>query len=320
MEYQAVGRSGLRVSQVGLGCNNFGRQCDFGTSRDIVHAALDAGITLFDTANVYGHGRSEEFLGQALKGLRQDVVIATKFGVHPGDGDGTDRGRLWIRAARGDILRAISESLRRLGTDYVDLFQLHWPDPGTPIDEILATLDSLVRAGKVRYVGHSNFAGWQVVEAHYRAQSHNWTPFISSQSHYNLLHRNIEAEVVPACQACGLSVLPYFPLASGFLTGKYDRNSAPPARSRLGQSAQTARKVMSAKNWELVEKLRAFAAERGRSLTDLALGWLAGRPPVASVITGATTAAQIRGNVAAAAWRLTADDMAEVDKLSARPG
>jgi aryl-alcohol dehydrogenase-like predicted oxidoreductase len=312
MEYRAVGQSGLQASLIGLGCNNFGRECDFDTSKEVVHAALDVGITFFDTANVYGHGRSEEFLGRALKGVRQDVVIATKFGVHPGEGDGP----LWIRATRTDILRAVEESLARLGTEYIDLFQLHWPDPGTPIDEILATLDGLVRQGKVRYVGHSNFAGWQIVEAHYRAQRHHREQFISCQCHYNLLHRNIEKEVIPACKACGIGVLPYFPLASGFLTGKYSKDSPPQAGTRLGGSPQAAQRVMSLKNWQLLDRLTAFAAAHGCTMTALALGWLASQPQVACVITGATAPEQIRSNVAASLWRLSAEELGAVDQLS----
>jgi aryl-alcohol dehydrogenase-like predicted oxidoreductase len=312
MEHRALGQSGLRVSAVGLGCNNFGRQCDYAQSEAIVRAALDAGITLFDTANVYGRGRSEEFLGNALKGSRDDVVIATKFGVHLG----ADNGPLWIRATRTDILRAADDALRRLQTDYIDLFQLHWPDPGTPIDEVLETLDGLVRSGKVRLVGHSNFAGWQVVEAHYRAAMHGWTPFVSSQSHYNLLHRDIEKEVVPACEAYGISVLPYYPLASGFLTGKYARDTPPPAGTRLGESARAAQQVMSAKNWAILERLNALADELGRSMTELAMAWLAGQPYVTSVIAGATGAEQVRANVAACGERLSAEEMDAVGGLS----
>jgi aryl-alcohol dehydrogenase-like predicted oxidoreductase len=312
MEHRALGQSGLRVSAVGLGCNNFGRRCDYAESKAVVRAALDAGITFFDTANVYGRGRSEEFLGNALKGLRGDVVVATKFGVHYGG----DSEPLWIRATRTDIRRAADEALRRLQTDYIDLFQLHWPDPGRPIDEILETLDGLVRLGKVRFVGHSNFAGWQVVEAHYRAELHGWTPFISSQSHYNLLHRDIEKEVVPACAAYGVGVLPYYPLASGFLTGKYARGTPPPAGTRLGESAQAAQQVMSAKNWDLLERLNALADELGRSMTELAMAWLASRPGVTSVIAGATGAEQVRANVAACTERLSTDEMDAVDRLS----
>jgi aryl-alcohol dehydrogenase-like predicted oxidoreductase len=312
MEHRALGQSGLRVSAVGLGCNNFGRKCDYAQSKAVVRAALDAGITLFDTANVYGRGRSEEFLGNALKGLRDEVVIATKFGVHLG----ADSESLWIRATATDILKAADDALRRLQTDYIDLFQLHWPDPSRPIDEILVTLDGLVQSGKVRFVGHSNFAGWQVVEAHYRAAMHGWTPFVSSQSHYNLLHRDIEKEVVPACEAYGVGILPYYPLASGFLTGKYARGTPPAAGTRLGESAQAAQQVMSAKNWAILERLNALADELGRSMTELAMAWLAGRPYVTSVIAGATGVEQVRANVAACTGRLSADEMDAVGRLS----
>jgi aryl-alcohol dehydrogenase-like predicted oxidoreductase len=315
MEHRALGQSGLQVSAVGLGCSNFGRKCDYEQSKAVVRAALDAGITFFDTANVYGRGRSEEFLGNALKGLRDEVVIATKFGVH----HGRDSEPLWIRATPGDIRTAADEALRRLGTDYIDLFQLHWPDPSRPVDEVLETLDGLVRLGKVRFVGHSNFAGWQVVEAHYRATMHGWTPFISSQSHYNLLHRDIEREVVPACEAYGVGLLPYYPLASGFLTGKYARGIPPPAGTRLGASERAAQQVMSAKNWAILERLNALAAELGRSMTELAMAWLAGQPYVTSVIAGATGTGQVRANVAACTARLSGDEMDAVDRLSRPP-
>jgi len=313
MEYRHLGRSGLQVSVVGLGCNNFGMRCDFDQSKDVVHRALDAGITLFDTADVYGgQGKSEEFLGKILKGRRQDVVLATKFGMKMGDGPHKSGG------SRKYIMSAVEDSLRRLDTDYIDLYQLHRPDPETPIDETLRALDDLVRSGKVRYIGNSNFAGWQAAEAHYVAKQANLTPFISAQNEYNLLDRRIEGELVPACNAYGLSILPFFPLASGFLTGKYRQGQEMPAGTRLANAGPMAARVLTDKNYEMLGKLEAFAEARGKTMLDLAIGWLASLPHVGSVIAGATKPEQIDQNVAAGGWKLTAEEVAEVDAMSRR--
>lgn len=313
MEYRHLGRSGLQVSVVGLGCNNFGMRCDFDQSKAVVHRALDAGITLFDTADVYGgQGRSEEFLGKILKGRRQDVVIATKFGMKMGEGPHKSGG------SRKYIMSAVEDSLRRLDTDYIDLYQMHRPDPETPIEETLRALDDLVRAGKVRYIGNSNYAGWQVAEAHYVARQANLTPFISAQNEYNLLDRRIEAELVPACNKFGLQILPYFPLASGFLTGKYRQGQDLPAGTRLANAGPMAARVLTDKNYEMLGKLEAFADARGKSMVDLAIGWLARLPHVGSVIAGATKPEQVDQNVAAGAWKLTAEELAEVDAISKR--
>lgn len=313
MEYRHLGRSGLQVSVVGLGCNNFGMRCDFDQSKDVVHRALDAGITLFDTADVYGgQGKSEEFLGKILKGRRQDVVLATKFGMKMGEGPHKSGG------SRKYIMSAVEDSLRRLDTDYIDLYQLHRPDPETPIDETLRALDDLVRSGKVRYIGNSNFAGWQAAEAHYVAKQANLTPFISAQNEYNLLDRRIEGELVPACNAYGLSILPYFPLASGFLTGKYRQGQEMPAGTRLANAGPMAARVLNDKNYETLGKLEAFADARGKTMLDLAIGWLASLSHVGSVIAGATKPEQIDQNVAAGSWKLTAEELAEVDAISRR--
>jgi len=313
MEYRHLGRSGLQVSVVGLGCNNFGMRCDFDQSKDVVHRALDAGITLFDTADVYGgQGKSEEFLGKILKGRRQDVVLATKFGMKMGEGPHKSGG------SRKYIMSAVEDSLRRLDTDYIDLYQLHRPDPETPIDETLRALDDLVRSGKVRYIGNSNFAGWQAAEAHYVAKQANLTPFISAQNEYNLLDRRIEGELVPACNAYGLSILPFFPLASGFLTGKYRQGQEMPAGTRLANAGPMAARVLTDKNYEVLGKLEAFAEARGKAMLDLAIGWLASLSHVGSVIAGATKPEQIDQNVAAGGWKLTADELAEVDSISRR--
>ncbi len=313
MEYRHLGRSGLQVSVVGLGCNNFGMRCDFDQSKDVVHRALDAGITLFDTADVYGgQGKSEEFLGKILKGRRQDVVLATKFGMKMGEGPHKSGG------SRKYIMSAVEDSLRRLDTDYIDLYQLHRPDPETPIDETLRALDDVVRSGKVRYIGNSNFAGWQAAEAHYVAKQANLTPFISAQNEYNLLDRRIEAELAPACNAYGLSILPFFPLASGFLTGKYRQGQEMPAGTRLANAGPMAARVLSDKNYEMLGKLEAFAEARGKTMLDLAIGWLASLSHVGSVIAGATKPEQIDQNVAAGSWKLTAEELAEVDSISRR--
>lgn len=313
MEYRHLGRSGLQVSVVGLGCNNFGMRCDFDQSKTVVHKALDAGITLFDTADVYGgQGRSEEFLGKILKGHRQDVVIATKFGMKMGEGPHKSGG------SRKYIISAVEDSLRRLDTDYIDLYQMHRPDPETPIEETLHALDDLVRSGKVRYIGNSNYGGWQAAEAHYVAKQANLTPFISAQNEYNLLDRRIEAELVPACSKFGLSILPYFPLASGFLTGKYRQGQDLPAGTRLANAGPMAARVLTDKNFEILGKLEAFADARGKTMLDLAIGWLASLSHVGSVIAGATKPEQIDQNVAAGAWKLTAEELAEVDAISKR--
>jgi aryl-alcohol dehydrogenase-like predicted oxidoreductase len=312
MRYRRLGESGLMVSVIGLGCNNFGSRIDADRSQAVVHAALDAGITLFDTADVYGErGRSEEYLGAAVKGRRDDVVIATKFGHDMAGGNGPDWG---ARGARRYIARAVESSLRRLDTDWIDLYQLHFPDPATPIEETLSALDDLVHAGKVRYLGHSNFAGWQVADAAWTARSRGLTPFVSAQNHYHLLHRDVEAELVPACQRFGLGLLPYFPLASGLLTGKYRRGAGAPPGTRLAAERFAPR--LEQAPWDTIEALERYASERGIGLLDVAIGGLAAQPAVASVIAGATTPEQVGANVAAGAWQPTTDDLTTLDELT----
>jgi aryl-alcohol dehydrogenase-like predicted oxidoreductase len=309
MRYRKLGDSDLMVSVVGLGCNNFGSRVDADRTRAVVHAALDAGINLFDTADVYGEGgRSEEYLGAALKGLRDGAVIATKFGY--------DRPGAKELEPRRYLAQAVEASLRRLGTDQIDLYQLHWPDPDTPIEETLSALDDLVRAGKVRYVGHSNLAGWQVADAAWIARTRGLAPFVSAQNHYNLLHREVEAELVPACQRFGLGLLPYFPLASGLLTGKYRRGAAAPPGTRLSAERFAAR--LADAPWDTIEALEGYAAERRLGLLDVATGWLAAQPTVVSVIAGATTPEQVRANVAAGAWQPTAGDLTALDGFARR--
>ncbi|WP_405429485.1 aldo/keto reductase [Micromonospora sp. NBC_00617] len=308
MTYRRLGDSGLVVSVVGIGCNNFGRKLDLDGTRAVVDAALDAGINLFDTADIYGEpqGASEELLGQALKGRRDDVVVATKFGMDMNGLNGPDHG---ARGARRYIARAVEASLRRLGTDHIDLYQMHEPDPGTPIDETLAALDDLVRDGKVRYLGNSNFAGWQIADADWVASSNGRSRFISAQNHYSLLERSVQAEVIPACERFGLGMLPFFPLANGLLTGKYRRSEQPPAGSRLSGGGRYAQRLAAA-DWDTIEAIEAYANERGLTMLQVAIGGLAAQPAVTSVIAGATTPEQVHANAAAGTWEPSDDDLA----------
>ena len=306
-----LGKSGLRVSLVGLGCNNFGMKLDVEGTRKVVHKALDLGITLFDTADVYGGaGGSETCLGQVLGERRKDIVLATKFANKMGD-DETKKG-----ASRRYVVSAVEASLRRLQTDWIDLYQQHVPDPLTPIEETLRALEDLVRSGKVRYVGCSNFKAWQVVDAQWTSRTSGLGSFVSIQDEYSLVMRGIEQELLPAAEAHGLGLLPYFPLASGLLTGKYKRNEAQPENARLTLVKRLADRYMTEANWATVEKLQDFCDQRGHSMVELAFSWLAARPQVSSVIAGATTPEQIEQNVKAAEWALSAEDLAEVDKIT----
>jgi aryl-alcohol dehydrogenase-like predicted oxidoreductase len=315
MEFRRLGNSGLVVSVVGLGTNNFGMKLDLEQSRAVVHAALDEGITLFDTADSYG--KSEERIGEILQGKRDDVIIATKFGSDSRS-RGNDNGEDWgARGSRRYITRAVESSLRRLRTDWIDLYQLHRPDPATPIDETLSALDDLVHAGKVRYLGSSNFTGWQVAEAEWVSRTRGLERFVSAQNEYNWLERDIEADLVPALEHYGVGLLPFFPLASGLLTGKYRRGEAAPEGSRL--QAWGRESALTDDVFDVVEKLEAFAAERDITLLDVAIGGLAGQPAVASVIAGATSPEQVKKNVAAGNWSPSAADIAALDELTTRP-
>ncbi|MCZ7419102.1 aldo/keto reductase [Verrucosispora sp. WMMA2121] len=307
MTYRRLGDSGLVVSVVGIGCNNFGRKLDPDGTRAVVDAALDVGINFFDTADIYGepHGASEAQLGAALKGRRDEVVLATKFGMSMAGSNGRDFG---VRGSRRYLVRAVEASLRRLDTDHIDLYQFHEPDPGTPIDETLSALDDLVRAGKVRYLGNSNFAGWQIADADWTARSRGLTRFVSAQNHYSLLNRDAEIEVLPACDRFGLGMLPFFPLANGLLTGKYKRDEAPPAGSRLAGGGRYAQRLAAA-DWDTIEGIEAYAAQRGVPMLHVAIGGLAAQPAVTSVIAGATTPEQVRANAEAGAWHPTEDDL-----------
>lgn len=307
MKQRTVGRSGLRVSEIGLGCNNFGSRIDFDASREVVHAALDAGITFFDTADGYGNrGGSERILGSILSDKRNDVVIATKCGATMDDAVGNPG------ASRRYIMSAVEDSLRRLDTDWIDLYYIHWPDPQTPIDETLRALDDLIHQGKVRYIGSSNFPAWQVVEAEWVARDLGLNRFICAQNEYSLIERAAERELLPALAQYGLGLVPYFPLANGLLTGKYQRDKAAPEGSRLAAWQDLGKSYMTEENWDVVERLQAFCTDRQHNLLELAFSWLLAHPQTASVIAGATKPEQVRQNAAAAEWRLNADELDEI--------
>jgi aryl-alcohol dehydrogenase-like predicted oxidoreductase len=312
MRYRTLGDSGLLVSVVGLGGNNFGGRIDLQRTRAVVDAAIDAGITLFDTAEMYGKdGGSELALGEVLAGRRDKVVLATKFGHQKVDmGYGPAAG---AKGGRGYIRLAVEKSLRRLRTDYIDLYQLHTPDPLTPIEETIAALDELVAEGKVRYIGHSNLSGWQLADAAHKSAAR--TPFISAQNQWSLVDRDVEAEVVPAAVHFGLGVLPYFPLANGMLTGKVRRGRELPAGSRIATRSH----LVTDEKLETVEALVEWGAERGVSILEIAIGGLAAQPGCASVIAGATSAEQILANAAAGEWEPTREELAELDKISPPP-
>jgi aryl-alcohol dehydrogenase-like predicted oxidoreductase len=311
-----LGRSGLKVPAVGLGTNNFGGRLDAAGSQRVVDAALSLGANFFDTADVYGGGLSEEFLGKALGKRRSQAIIATKFG-------GPMRGSKFPEggASRAAILYAAEESLRRLGTDYIDLYQIHRPDPKTPIEETLRALDDLVRQGKVRHIGNSNFDGTQVDAAAAISRGNELAAFCSAQNHYSLLTRGIEQDLVPACERHGLGILPYFPLESGLLTGKYKRGEAPPEGTRLGNAVRDRRPgvelFLNEDKFAKVERLQALADANGSTtLLDMAFGWLLSRPYVACVIAGATRPEQVEANVAAAAWRPSAAIARQIDAIT----
>ncbi|MFZ0680366.1 aldo/keto reductase [Candidatus Binatus sp.] len=313
MEYRNLGKSGLKVSAIGLGCNNFGMRTDAEQTRAVVDRALDEGITLFDTADIYGNrGGSEEQLGKALGNRRREAIVATKFGMAMGDGPYKEGGSYRY------VISAAEASLKRLATDYIDLYQIHQPDPETPQLETLEALNDLVRAGKVRYIGHSNFAAWQTVDAHWISKSRGLASYISAQNQYNLLDRRIERELIPACREFGVGILPYFPLASGFLTGKYKRGAEPPKGTRLSMIQRMAQQTLTDENFATLEKLEKFAREREHTMLELAVGWLASQPQVSSVIAGATSPDQVTQNVKAGNWKLSAEELAEVDKLTRR--
>ena len=281
MKYRKLGNSGLKVSELGLGANNFGWWADEPTSISVINLALELGINYIDTADMYDRGRSEEFVGKALKGKRADVIIATKFATPMGDGP-NDKG-----GSRRYIMRAVEASLKRLQTDYIDVYQMHIPDPDTPIEETLSALDDLVHAGKVRYIGCSNFAAWQLCEALWTSSTRNLHSFVTIQVRYNVLERAIETELVPCCRKYGVGVIPWGPLAGGFLTGKYEEGKQAPADARLAQPVGIYSHIFTDDNWNKLGKLRAFAGKRGHSVAELAIAWLLARPWTSSVHTTA---------------------------------
>lgn len=321
MEKRSLGS--LEVTVVGLGCNNFGGACDENQTAAVVNRALDEGINLFDTADVYGNTLSERYLGKALAGRRDEAIIATKFGnvlqevvegeprTVPGSGGASAR---WIA-------EAVEGSLKRLGTDRIDLYQLHIPAGDAPLDETLGALDRLVKEGKVREIGCSNFGGELVDQSISVSEKSGFVKWASAQNHYNLLARHAEKDVLPACVRHGLAMLPYFPLASGFLTGKYRRGETPPSDARLGRvPPERASFYLNDSMFETVEKLGSFAAERGHSLLELAVSWLAAQPAVASVIAGATKPEQVTANASAAGWKLEPQDLATIDEITSHAG
>ncbi len=309
MDKRRLGSSALEVSVVGLGGNNFGGRIDFEATSRVVHRAIEIGINLIDTADSYGNkGGSEEWLGQVLGEKRKQIVLATKFGL-PMDGEPGG-------ASRRYVMQAVEASLKRLRTDWIDLYQLHRPDSQTPIEETLRALDDLVRQGKVRFIGCSNLSAQQVAEAQAAARRHGLAQFVSCQDEYSLLVRDVERELVPTAKRLGLGLLPYFPLASGLLTGKYKRGAALPPGSRLSKNARHAQRFANERNWRIVGELEAFAARRGHTLLELAFSWLLRDEVVASVIAGATSPQQVEQNVRAAGWKLSAEDLAEIDRIT----
>src|SRR5689334_21432401 len=314
MEYRPLGGSGLMVSAVGIGCNAFGRRVDQQGLDDLLRAARETGVTLLDTADIYGGhpGQSEEMLGEALRGQRDEFVVATKFGMDMAGANGEDFG---ARGSRRYVRRAVEASLRRLRTDHIDLYQLHEPDPVTPIEETLSALTDLVREGKVLYLGCSNFAGWQIADASWTAQSAGLEHFVSVQNQYSLLTRDIEAEVIPAAERFGLGVLPFFPLEAGLLTGKYRRGEAAPAGTRFAVEPGRSQWLQDA-DWDTIERFEKYAAARDLSPLDVAIAGLAAQPGVSSVISGATSGDQVRANAAALRWQPTEADLVELDEIT----
>lgn len=311
MEHRTLGPSGLSVSLVGLGCNNFGGRIGVEETRQVVDRALDLGINFFDTADVYGNrGGSEDCLGQVMGDRRKNIILATKFAMPMSD-DPAMKG-----ASRDYIMKACEASLKRLKTDWIDLYQVHQPDSETPIEETLGALDDLIKQGKVRHIGSSNYSAAQLDEAQDAAAGNGWAGFVACQDHYSLLAREIDDDLLPAITRRGLGLLPYFPLASGFLTGKYTRDNPPPEGTRMANMPQLADRYMTERNWDIVEGLDAFAKKHNHTLLELAFAWLAARPNVSSIIAGATHPDQVSQNAAAVGWTLSATEMAEIDAIT----
>jgi aryl-alcohol dehydrogenase-like predicted oxidoreductase len=309
MEYRRLGNSGLEVSVVGLGTNNFGGRMDAKQTDDVIKKAIDEGINMIDTSNSYGRTLSEEYIGKSVKDVRDQVLLATKVASPMSDGPNM-RG-----TSRKHIMDQAEQSLKRLDTDYLDLYQIHFPDQRTPIEETLRTLDDLVHQGKVRYIGCSNFASWQVAQAMETADALHLEPFVSAQPEYSMLDRRPEAELIPCCEAYGLGFLPFYPLASGFLTGKYKRGEAAPEGTRLARITARSEATLTDANYDLLEALESFTTERDHTMVELAFAWLLGHPVVSSVIAGATKVEQVADNAKAADWHLTPDDMEEINGI-----
>lgn len=309
MKYRSLGRSGVKVSEVGLGTDQFGPRVDKSTVAEILGVAMDQGINFIDTADIYSHGLSEEYIGAALEGHRQEVILATKGGQRMGEGVNE------TGSSRVHLMSALEASLRRLRTDYVDLYQIHLFDPTTPMEELMRTLDLMVSSGKVRFIGASNFAAWQLCRCNDLAEMRGWEPFITIQPHYHLLEREVGKEILPYCRAFGVGVLPYFPLAAGLLTGRYTRDEEPPADSRAAVNEGARRYIdryRTPQNWHIIERLTAFAQQREHTLVELAIAWLLGEPLVSSVIAGVSKAEHVAANAKAADWALTPEEMAEI--------
>ncbi|MSQ28591.1 MAG: aldo/keto reductase [Dehalococcoidia bacterium] len=312
MEYRFLGHSGLQVSAVGLGCNTFGRYTDEAGTAAILAKAIDAGINLIDTSNSYGMGDSETHIGKSLNGgARQKLLIGTKGASQMGEGPNMKG------AGRQHLMAMLEDSLRRLQTDYIDLYQVHQPDLNTPTEETMRALDDMVRQGKVRYVGNSNYPTWLAAEAMWTSRTQHYVPFISVQPQYNLMDRRIEGDLMVFCQRYGLGILPYFPLAGGFLTGKYRRGEPIPEGTRGAMNPGMIARWSNDRNYDILEKLQKFCAERGRSTADLSIAWLLAKPMVSSVIAGTTRPAQVEANVKSGEWRLTPEEVQEVDKITA---
>ncbi|MBI4220883.1 MAG: aldo/keto reductase [Chloroflexi bacterium] len=309
MRYRHLGNSGLEVSEIGLGTNNFGGRMDAAQAALVIDRAIDLGINMIDTANIYSHGLSEQYIGRAIKGKREKVLLATKFGMKWADGPHGMGG------SRQHMTDQVHGSLERLGTDYIDVYQIHQPDPNTPLEETLRALEDLIREGKVRYIGCSNFAGWQIADAAWTSDRHGVAKFVSAQPEYSMLERAVEKEVLPACRRFGLGILPYYPLAGGFLTGKYRRGMPPPQGTRLALLESARQRRLTDVNFDVLERLEGWLKPRGHGMVDLAFAWLLAHPEVSSVIAGASTPAQVDQNVSTCEWRLTQDELAEVNKI-----
>ena len=312
LEQRRLGTSGFTVPLLGLGTNNFGGRSDEAASLKVIDASIDIGANFFDTANIYTGTKSETIIGKALKGRRDKVILTTKFGLSMGAGPNMQGG------SRGHILSELDTSLRRLQTDYLDLYQMHMVDRSTPIEETLRALDDVVRAGKVRYIGCSNYDAWHLVEALHTSRALNLNAFVSVQPYYNLLKRGIERELAPACEAYDIGIIPYFPLESGFLTGKYRPGEGAPSGTRFDKTP-TFQAKLNEDNFAILSALESFAAERGHTVGELAMAWLAARPQVCSVISGASTPEQVQANAKGLEWKLTAEDLAEIDEIVPAP-